>query len=268
MGEVGVGGPVEGRHRDEVVAGAEQVEHRHADRGRPGADRHRPGAALEAGQPTLEHVHGRVVDPVVMKARGFEVHDRPGVIGVDEVVRDRLVDRDGDGASGIRGVAAVNGERLVVHRWVGPRSRTTHAAARRSVTSCARSGTAARPTQPVRVQRGRCRCPAVLDGRGHLSNGKVGHSSRGSMSVARARSLEIRHDLHRLLAEIAVGQIEDTGRRRGRKGSGARRAGTRAAGSACRTPDGPGRGRTAHLHAVASPPTSRRPRSRVPITMR
>ena len=57
--EIRVGGPVELRNRHEVVAGTDQVEHRHADRGRAGADRHRRGAALQRGDPLLEHVDRR-----------------------------------------------------------------------------------------------------------------------------------------------------------------------------------------------------------------
>ena len=113
--EVGVGGSVELRDRHEVVAGADEVEDRHADRGRAGADRHRGRTALERGYPLLEHVDRRVVQAVVVIAGDLEVHDPAGMVGVDEIVRDRLVDRDRDCARGVRRVAAVDREGLVVH---------------------------------------------------------------------------------------------------------------------------------------------------------
>ena len=50
-----------------------------------------------------------------MEARGLEVEDRAGMLVVDEVVRDRLVDRDGDRAGRISLVATVDRDRLVVH---------------------------------------------------------------------------------------------------------------------------------------------------------
>ena len=62
--------------------------------GRAGADRHRGRTAFERVQALLEHVHSRVVDPVVMEALRLEVHDRARMVGVDELVRDGLVYRD------------------------------------------------------------------------------------------------------------------------------------------------------------------------------
>ena len=224
-----------------------------------------PSSAADA---LLEHVDGRVVDAVVVKAPGLEVHDRAGVIRVDELVRDRLIDRNRDGAGRVRGVAAVNGERFVAHRSVRRRAGAAHAAARRSTTSCARWGSCGpRQLQPVRVQRGRNGCPAVLDRRGHLLE-REGWPQLARIHVCRAgRDARTSSRSPPPPRRDSRRADEDTGRRPGRTGSGVRRGGTRAAGSACRTPDGPGRGRTARLPALAPPPTSRRP-SAGPTTMR
>ncbi len=177
MGEVCVGGSVEGRYRDEVVAGAQEVEQRHADRGRSRADRHRPDATFQRTDALLEHVDGRVVDAVVMEARGLQVHDRPGVICVDELMRDRLVDRNRDGVSRVWGVAAMNGERFVAHRWIRRRNGAAHAAARRSTASRARSAAAVRANcSQFAYSVAEIGAQVFSTVAATSSNGKVGHS--------------------------------------------------------------------------------------------
>ena len=80
MGEVGEGRPVElgGRHEVRSPALA-SVEDGVADGGRAGADRQRRRPPLERGDPLLEDVDGRVVDPVVVEAGRLEVEHRTGV---------------------------------------------------------------------------------------------------------------------------------------------------------------------------------------------
>ena len=109
VGEQGVGGPVELRGGHDVGAGRGQVPDRLVDGRRPRAHRQGTHAALEGGHPLLEHVVGRVVDPVVMEARRLQVEDLAGPLGALELVGDGLVDGHGGRTGRLPVVAPVDG---------------------------------------------------------------------------------------------------------------------------------------------------------------
>ena len=108
--------------------------------------------------------------------------------------------------------------------------------------------------------------PRVLDGGGHLVEREaLPQRSRvrvGRLAARRSNSIE---DRDRLVPKIALGQTRIRDRAPAEQVTGGRRGGTRAAGSACRTPDGPGRARTAPSRcsrAATDQPGVRRVRSR------
>ena len=115
MGEQGVGGAVElgGGHDGRARRG--DVAHRVPHRGHARGQCQSAHAAFERRHALLEHVDGGVVDPVVVKTRRLQIEDRGGVIGVDEIVGDGLVDGHRHGPGGIGVVVAVDGDRLVAH---------------------------------------------------------------------------------------------------------------------------------------------------------
>ena len=77
MGEVGVGGPVELRHRHEVVAGAEtRLSTDMLTAAAPELTAIAAAPPSSAVMPLLEHVHRGIVDAVVVEPRRLEVHDR------------------------------------------------------------------------------------------------------------------------------------------------------------------------------------------------
>ena len=114
VGEQVVRATVERRARDDVVAGAGEVE----DRQRLGRlarrDPEGPDAALESGDALLEHVGGRVHDPGVDVAELLQSEEAGGVIGVVEDVARGGVDRHcARLGRGINRLAGVDGEGLV-----------------------------------------------------------------------------------------------------------------------------------------------------------
>ncbi len=104
------------RHRHDVVAGLGDVDDRVGDGGL--ARRRRQGGhpALQGREALLEDVLRRVHDPRVDVARHRQVEQVRAVLGVVELVGDRLVDRHGHGLGGGVGlVAGVQGDRFVSH---------------------------------------------------------------------------------------------------------------------------------------------------------
>ena len=120
-----VGAAVERRDRDDVVAGAREVEHRVGDGGLAGGRGAGGEPALERRDALLEDVPGRVHDARVDVARHLEREQVGGVLGVVELVRRRLVDRDGPRLRRRVGrLAAVKGDglgALSAHRWCSSR---------------------------------------------------------------------------------------------------------------------------------------------------
>jgi hypothetical protein len=115
-----VGAAVEAGRRDDVVAGLGDVGQR-AGRGRLArCEQQRADTALERGQPLLDGVLRRVHDARVDVARLRQAEQVGGVLGVAELVRRRLVDRQRAGTGGrvwrLAGVDLLGLERpLVTH---------------------------------------------------------------------------------------------------------------------------------------------------------
>ncbi len=84
----------------------------------PDATRERGGAAVQRGDALLEHVVRGVHDPRVDVAELAQAEQVRGVLGVPEVVGDRLVDRDGARTGrGIGGCAGVDGAGVETRGW-------------------------------------------------------------------------------------------------------------------------------------------------------
>ncbi len=116
MGEIRKGGTVELWRDDEVRTGECHSEDGVADSGHPGRDDKRSRATLKRGNALLQDIVRGIVDPVVVKSRYFEIQDRARVFGVDEIVRNGLINGNGDCSCAIGLITAVNGDRLIVHR--------------------------------------------------------------------------------------------------------------------------------------------------------
>ena len=79
-------------------------------------DGHRFQTTFQLSNPLLQDGVGRIADPAVAVAVGFEVEQGCAVVGAIERVRNGLVDRDRHGPSGwINLVAAVNGDGFAFH---------------------------------------------------------------------------------------------------------------------------------------------------------
>ena len=105
------GAAVERRRGDDAVAGAGDVEQAEHLGGVARGDGERRAAAVQTGDALLEHVVGGIHDARVDVAERAQAEEVGGVVGVLEVVGDRLVDRDGARAGGgIRSGAAVDGD--------------------------------------------------------------------------------------------------------------------------------------------------------------
>ena len=98
-----VGAAVQRRDRDDVVAGPRDVEHGVRHGRLAGGRRAGREPALERRDALLEDVPGRVHDARVDVARHLEREQVGGVLGVVELVRRRLVDRDGPGLASFGG---------------------------------------------------------------------------------------------------------------------------------------------------------------------
>ncbi len=124
VGEQGVGGAVELRHRDDVAAHLGDVDHRIVDGGLAGADAQRLEPALERGDALLQHRIGRVVDAGVAEPVDLEVEQRRPVLGAVERVGDGLIDRHRHRlGGGLDVVAAVDRNGLAFHSltwWPDP----------------------------------------------------------------------------------------------------------------------------------------------------
>ena len=114
--EQGVRGAVELRNGDDVAAGVGEIDQREMQRRLSGGDRECADAAFEVGNALLENRGGRIGDPAVAVAFGFEVEQCGAVIGAVERIGHRLVDRNSDGLGRRIGiVAGVNCDRFVAH---------------------------------------------------------------------------------------------------------------------------------------------------------
>ena len=82
--------------RDDVVAGASEVEQREVLRRVTGGDGDRGRTAVQRGEALLEHVSRGVHDAGVDVAERAKAEQIGGVLGAFEVVRNRLIDRDGE----------------------------------------------------------------------------------------------------------------------------------------------------------------------------
>ena len=127
MAEQGMRRAVKLRHRDNVAANVGEIDDRKMQCGLAACDRERADAALEFGDALFENGGGRIGDPAVTIALGFQVEERGAMVGAVERVRRCLIDRNGDRFGGrIRLVAGVNGNRLAAHRSPLRSSRVTH----------------------------------------------------------------------------------------------------------------------------------------------
>ncbi len=116
MAEQRVGGAVELRHRDDVAAELRDVERGVVQRGLASADAQRLDAALERGDPALQHRGRGIADPAVAESFDLEIEQRGAVLGTVELVGNCLIDRDGDGfGRGLGVVTAVDRNRLASH---------------------------------------------------------------------------------------------------------------------------------------------------------
>jgi len=108
---------VQRRGTDDVIAGARNVEDGIDHRRLPAGDRERADAAFKRGQPLLEHVGRGIHDPRVDVAELLQGEEPRGVRRIVEVVRRRLVDRDGASLGRrVSIVPAVQGGRLEAAR--------------------------------------------------------------------------------------------------------------------------------------------------------
>ncbi len=116
VGKQVVGAAIQLGHRHDIVAGFGQRLDRIGNRGHTGGHRQRTHAALERGNPLLQHIVGRVHDAAVDVARHLQVEQVGTVLGVVKGVRGGLIDRHGHRV-GVRvwGIAGVNGERFKLH---------------------------------------------------------------------------------------------------------------------------------------------------------
>src|SRR5437763_12726587 len=81
--------------------------------------------SLERGHAPFKHCSGGVADSAVTISLGFEIKQRRSMVGAVECIRDRLIDRNRHGLGRrIDFVAAVNGNRLLAHVVISPRSGT------------------------------------------------------------------------------------------------------------------------------------------------
>ncbi len=99
MGEQGVGGAVELRNGDDVVAKLGEVKHRIMQGGLPGADAERLQPAFERGNAAIEHVGRRIADAAVAIALAFQIEQGSTVLGAVEGIGDSLIDRNGNSSS-------------------------------------------------------------------------------------------------------------------------------------------------------------------------
>jgi len=114
--EQGVGAAVEHRHRDDVGASLGDGDDGVVDRRLASRKCEAGDATLHLSDALLEHVGGGVHDARVDIARDLEVEEVGAVLGVIELVGDRLVDRHDDRLRGRVGlVSGVYGECLVLH---------------------------------------------------------------------------------------------------------------------------------------------------------
>ena len=111
VGEQVVGAAVERRRRDDVVAGAGEVEDRQRLGRLAAGEAEGRDAALERGDALLEDVGRRVHDPGVDVPEFLEPEQPRRVRGVVEDVAGRGVDRDGAGVGRRVGLLAACGER-------------------------------------------------------------------------------------------------------------------------------------------------------------
>ena len=111
--EQGVGAAVQRAGGDDFVAGVAQRQDRQRFRKLTRRRRQRADATFERGNALLKHVVGRVHDAGVDVARFLQREQRRRVIGVAELVRGRLVERDGARAGRRVGrIAGVQGQRV------------------------------------------------------------------------------------------------------------------------------------------------------------
>jgi hypothetical protein len=114
--EEGVRASVEERHRHDVRPRLGDREDRVVDRRAPGAEGQCGDPALEGGDPLFKHCMRGVHDPGVDVALDLQVEEVRAVLGVVELVRHGLVDRDRYRlGGGIGRVSGVDGDRLVFH---------------------------------------------------------------------------------------------------------------------------------------------------------
>ena len=100
MAKQGVRGAVELRHGNDVAAGVGEIDEREMQRRLSGGDRERADAAFELGDALFQNRGGRIGDPAVAIAFGFEVEQGGAVIGAVEGVGGGLIDRNRDGLGG------------------------------------------------------------------------------------------------------------------------------------------------------------------------
>src|SRR5207245_11175233 len=82
----------------------------------PAAHAQRLQAALERGDPPLQHRCRRVADPAVAKALDLKIEQGRAMVGAVERIRHGLIDRDRHGfRRRIHVVTAVNSDRLASH---------------------------------------------------------------------------------------------------------------------------------------------------------
>ncbi len=128
-----MGGPIELRHRYDVAAAVGQIDQREMHGRLAGGNRERSDTALEFGDPRLEYRRGRIGDPAVAIALGFQIEQGRAMVGAVEGVGNRLVDRNGDGAGGRIGLeAGMDGNGLITHVLI----RATEDAARTHCFQC------------------------------------------------------------------------------------------------------------------------------------
>jgi hypothetical protein len=123
MGEEVVGAAVQGRGRDDVVAGLADGQDGVGDCRLPGSDGQRADASFKGGNALLEDVLRRVHDPRVDVAGHLEIEKVGAMLRAVERIRGRLIDRHCDGLGRcFRAVAGVHGEGFEFHAlplWVG-----------------------------------------------------------------------------------------------------------------------------------------------------
>jgi hypothetical protein len=116
IGEQRVGGAVKLRDRDDIGADVGEVEDGVVQGRLARAHAQRFDAALELGDPPLEHGRGRIADAAIAMTLDFEIEQRGAVVGALELIGHGLIDRHRDRARRRLGlVTAVNSHRVAFH---------------------------------------------------------------------------------------------------------------------------------------------------------